>query len=67
MADADLEAMLRRAAALRESQRFVEAVTAYREVLARNPALPNSWYNVGWMERRLGRPDAALAAYDVGG
>jgi len=60
---ASLEAALRRASALREAGRYAESVIGYREVLARRPALPNAWYNVGWMERRLGRPEAALDAY----
>jgi tetratricopeptide (TPR) repeat protein len=60
----DIGAMLSNAAALREAGRFAEAVKLYRELLALQPDLPDSWYNVGWMERRLGRPEAALDAYD---
>lgn len=58
------EALFRRAVALREAGRYAESVEAYRKMLSSNPALPDCWYNVGWMERRLGRPEAALAAYD---
>lgn len=58
-----VEALLHRASALRESGQLEAAVLVYREVLALNPALPDSWYNVGWIERQLGRSQAALAAY----
>lgn len=58
-----IETRIRRAAALRESGQLDEAVRAYRALLALEPALPDCWYNVGWLERRLGRPEAALAAY----
>lgn len=65
MADeSDIEALFRQAVMLRESGDFAQSVVAYRRLLAHHPALPDCWYNVGWMERRLGRPEAALAAYD---
>lgn len=64
MADAGIEALLREGGALRQAGRYAEAVALYRRALALNPALPNSWFNVGWIERRLGRPELALAAYD---
>lgn len=54
---------LRHASALRGAGRFEEAIAAYRALLAVEPELPDCWYNVGWMERRLERPEAALAAY----
>lgn len=63
MASAAAEALHRKAAALRQSGQHEAAVAAYRALLAIEPALPDCWYNVGWMERRLGRPDEALAAY----
>jgi tetratricopeptide (TPR) repeat protein len=63
MAEPPIETEYREAVALRQAGRYEESVRAYRRVLARNPALPDCWYNVGWMERRLGRPEAALAAY----
>jgi len=63
MKGAGVEALVREAAALRQAGRLGEAVVAYRGALALEPALPDCWYNLGWMERRLGRPDEALAAY----
>ena len=59
-----MEALFREAVALREAGRLADSVVVYRKLLARNPALPDCWYNVAWMERRLGRPGEALAAYD---
>jgi tetratricopeptide (TPR) repeat protein len=37
---------------------------AYRDVLAIESNLPDSWYNLGWLLRRSGQPVAALKAYD---
>lgn len=64
-APGSLSQLLQQASALRQAGRFVEAADAYRQVLALDPRLPNSWYNLGWLERRLGRPEAALSAYDA--
>lgn len=57
-------ARLAEASALRHAGRFSEAIAAYREVLAIEPALPDSWYNLAWLLRRAGKPKDALAAYD---
>ena len=59
-----IEPLFRQAVALRHAERFEESVAAYLQVLALDAALPDCWYNVGWMQRRLGRPTEALAAYD---
>jgi tetratricopeptide (TPR) repeat protein len=40
-----------------------EAIEAYRRLLAACPELPDSWYNLGWLLRRAGQPEEALAAY----
>jgi tetratricopeptide (TPR) repeat protein len=44
--------------------RIAEAIMAYQEVLAIEPNLPDSWYNLAWLLRRSGQPVAALKAYD---
>jgi tetratricopeptide (TPR) repeat protein len=62
-ASGNVPEMLREAAALRAAGRFAEAAAAYESVLALAPALPDSWFNLAWLQRRLGEPDAALASY----
>jgi tetratricopeptide (TPR) repeat protein len=43
--------------------RVDEAAAAYEALLARWPDLPDSWYNLGVLQRRARRFDAALASY----
>jgi tetratricopeptide (TPR) repeat protein len=57
------QALLRKAGELRAAGRFAEAADAYESVLAVHPDLPDSWYNLGFVRQRLGRFEAALAAY----
>ena len=57
-------ARLAEASALRNAGRVPEAIAAYRDVLAIEPELPDSWYNLAWLLRRNGEPAEALAAYD---
>jgi tetratricopeptide (TPR) repeat protein len=57
------EALMAIAARLRAAGRAPEAATAYRQLLALRPDLPDSWFNLALMERRSGRFEAALAAY----
>jgi tetratricopeptide (TPR) repeat protein len=58
-----LEEWLQAASRLRQMNRVPEAIAAYEQVLARSPDLPNSWYNLGLLQRRAGKLDAALASY----
>lgn len=51
------------ASRLRAAGRAQEAATAYRQLLAIRPDLPDSWFNLALMERQSGRFEAALAAY----
>ena len=57
------EALMAIASRLRAAGRAGEAATAYRQLLALRPDLPDSWFNLALMERRSGRFEAALAAY----
>jgi len=57
-------ARLAEASALRNAGRVAEAIAAYRDVLAIEPALPDSWYNLAWLLRRNAQQEAALEAYD---
>ena len=43
--------------------RLAEAEAAYEALLARWPDLPDSWYNLGVLQRKARRFDAALASY----
>lgn len=58
------EALMALASRLRAAGRAEEAAQAYRRLLAIRPDLPDSWFNLALMERRAGRFEAALAAYD---
>lgn len=57
------EQLLQRAATLRRAGRLKEAIAVYRELLAREPDLPDSWYNLGWLQRQAGQYEAALESY----
>ena len=59
----DPQALLRSAVALEQAGRFAEAEAAYLRVLGSWPDLPNTWYNLARLQRRIGRFDAALASY----
>ena len=63
MADPRTEQLLQRAAQLRRAGRVVEAIAAYEQLLALRPDLPDSWYNLGWLQRQARRFPEALAAY----
>src|SRR2546430_8809179 len=58
----DAEA-LRAAVALEEQGKFTDAVTSYREILARNPRSVLAWTNLGNAERQLGRRAEAEQAF----
>ena len=55
--------LLERAAALRQAGRVSEAVAAYEQLLEREPDLPDSWYNLGWLQRQARQYEAALLSY----
>ncbi len=59
----DHRPLLREAVLLERARRLPEAAAAYERLLARWPDLPDSWYNLAVLQRRLGRFDAALASY----
>jgi tetratricopeptide (TPR) repeat protein len=52
-----------RAARLISHGRLPEAERAYEEILGRWPELPDCWYNLAHLQRRLRRFDAALESY----
>lgn len=59
-----VEALMALASRMRAAGRADEAAQAYRQLLAIRPDLPDSWFNLGLMERQCGRFEAALKAYD---
>ena len=61
--DRDTAALLERAGTLRRAGRFDEAIAAYEALLARQPDLPDSWYNLGWLQRQARKYQAALDSY----
>lgn len=61
--DAQHEQLLQRAAALRKAGRVDEAIAAYEALLKAEPGLPDSWYNLAWLQRQAGRYEAALESY----
>ncbi|HEX5259128.1 MAG TPA: sulfotransferase [Sphingomicrobium sp.] len=61
--DAESEALLQRAALLRRAARADEAIAAYEKLLQREPDLPDSWYNLAWLQRQAGQYERALASY----
>ncbi len=56
-------ALVHEAERLASEGRPVEAALAYQRVLARWPDLPDCWYNLGLLQRRLGQFEAALDSY----
>jgi tetratricopeptide (TPR) repeat protein len=55
--------LLAEAVQLERAGRLVDAEAAYQRLLARSPALPDTWYNLALLQKKLGRFDAALASY----
>jgi tetratricopeptide (TPR) repeat protein len=60
---ADWQDMLSTASLLRRAGRTEEAIAAYKRLLAVNPDLPDSWYNLGWLQRQARQFEDALASY----
>ncbi|MGH6706493.1 MAG: tetratricopeptide repeat protein, partial [Sphingomicrobium sp.] len=56
-------ALLSQASALRRAGRIPEAIDAYQRLLALDPGLPDSWYNLGWLQRQARDFEGALSSY----
>jgi tetratricopeptide (TPR) repeat protein len=61
--DREVAAYLERAGALRRAGRVDEAIAAYRALLDREADLPDSWYNLGWLQRQARQYQASLDSY----
>ncbi len=59
----DLQELLRRAGAARVMGQWAAAREAYERALIQAPDLPNTWFNLAIVRRRMGDPGAALEAY----
>ena len=57
------EDLMREARLMEQAGRLADAVDAYERLLGRAPNLPNSWYNLARLQRRVARPEAALGSY----
>lgn len=55
--------LLREASRLRALGRVDEAIGVYEQLLAAKPDLADSWYNLGWLQRKARRFDEALSSY----
>lgn len=62
--DATLRALLESAESFERAGQPAAAEAAYREALQRQPQLPNTWYNLARLQRRLGKYEDALASYE---
>lgn len=60
----DWQDLLREASRLRTLGRVDEATDAYERLLEVKPDLPDSWYNLGWLQRKARRFEAALQSYE---
>jgi len=59
----DWQELLREASRLRALGQVDPAIAAYQRLLAVNPDLPDSWYNLGWLQRKARQFDQAVASY----
>jgi tetratricopeptide (TPR) repeat protein len=59
----DAQSLLDLAARHQSAGQWPQAIAAYQRLLQIRPDLPNSWYNLGRLQRRNGQPEAALASY----
>lgn len=55
--------LLGEASRLRALGRVDEAIAAYERLLEAKADLPDSWYNLGWLQKQARRFDDALASY----
>jgi tetratricopeptide (TPR) repeat protein len=58
-----LDTLLSLASRLLQMGRVPEAITAHERLLALNPNLPDSWYNLGYLQQCARQHEAALNSY----
>ena len=59
----DWQQLLRVASQLRREGRVEDAIAAYTRLLEVKPDLPDSWYNLAWLQRQARQFDDALESY----
>lgn len=59
----DWQDLLSEASRLRQAGRLDEAIIAYQRLLKAKPDLPDSWYNLGFLQRHKRQFKAALESY----
>ena len=59
----DWQTLLREASRLHAAGRSADAIAAYERLLAVNPDLADSWFNLGWLQRQQREYQAALDSY----
>ncbi|QXQ05112.1 sulfotransferase [Sphingosinicellaceae bacterium] len=59
----EVQALLGNASGLFRAGFVAETIAAYEKLLAREPNLPDSWFNLAISQRRARQPEAALASY----
>ena len=59
----DWQPLLREASRLHAAGRASEAIAAYQRLLAVNPNLPDSWFNLGWLQKQSRDFETALQSY----
>lgn len=64
MTGKDWQELLRRASDLQRQGRVDQAIAAYEQLLSLNPSLPNSWYNLGFLQRHARQFKDALHSYE---
>ncbi|WP_067732890.1 tetratricopeptide repeat-containing sulfotransferase family protein [Novosphingobium naphthalenivorans] len=60
-----LPPLLSRARELMNAGRVIEAIAAYKDLLAAFPDLPDSWFNLAYLQRQARQFDAALQSYQM--
>lgn len=64
MVDEGWQQLLGEASRLRREGRVEEAIAAYQRLLQVKPDLPDSWYNLGWLQRHAREFEDALQSYE---
>jgi tetratricopeptide (TPR) repeat protein len=59
----ELTQLMQQASSLHRQGKIAQAIQTYQRLLAQHPALPDCWFDLGYLLRLQGQADAALLAY----